>query len=82
MHIFRFFMVFSKRVAGRQMLFIFSSSAARLHNMQAGECKGREVLNGTEYAKNRSEEKMRVFLYFPQKRLLKMELPETTGSLW
>lgn len=41
----------SGRVAGRQMQFIFSSSAAHLHNMQEGECKGRKILKGAEYAK-------------------------------
>lgn len=51
MHAFWFLYHPSGRVAERQMWFIFSSSAARLHNMQEGECKGRKILSGAEYAK-------------------------------
>lgn len=72
----------SGRAAGRQMPLIFSSSAARLHNTQEGECKGKEIVSGAEDAKTgQGREGSRAFFYLLQEMLLKSDLPQTASSV-
>lgn len=72
----------SARVAERQMQFIFSSSAARLHNMQEAECKGRKTLSGAENAKiGQGRKRNRAFLFFSE-NAVKIRPATDTGSVW